>query len=936
MLSICIIAVLAFGMVGLADLPYVPSYADDNMPLFDGGDGTPQNPYVIGTTGQLFNMRQFPSASYILENDVVFTDKNFNSDPTDQPAAEDFYNEGNGWDSLFAPGEPFAGTFDGQGYSISGVLSKGTAGWNHRTVFGYSNGVIKNVTLENFTFTMDEGYGYDPGALVAFNLKAGEINNCQVTMDLGTKRQWLLSIFAAPLASVNEGLVTTCSASMNVEGRDAWGMGGLVNLNKGTIQDSHTSGSIQNNSKGVCGVGGIAKINQAVGKITNCTNDLDIANAGFEQYQYVGGIVSTNEGTVTSCYNDGDLFGFGYTGGIAGDNDGSIKCCGNLGSVKNLTAGKNNVDNFGYAGGIAGLNEKNIEESFNNGNVRAYENGFGVKTNAGGIAGQNDLMIKNAYNVGSVSVGDNSLNKRAGGIVGYNRGPILYCYNVGAVNSTTDLDYPDADHATVGAIFGDFATSYHEGFTINCLFLENFTWQRFYTDNDGCEPAAAMMDQYYYTLGVNRFDFDNVWTMEGDPDYPYPELRNAPHRGTNRFLVQFDHALAFDKEATVPYLMLAPGSSIPKPVEPSKAGYAFKGWFEDAAYTTPFNFSTAKMPYWHIKIYGKWEVFPYTVSFDTKGGTTVEQRTILCGEPIGEVQEPTKTGYDFGGWSDKTGSEYIPAMHRMPAYDFTLTAVWIPHTYTLDFYMNDGSDAMMESLPMSYGTSSRLPSNQFNRVGYAFLGWATSPTGAAVYKDKASVNNLTAINGATVNLYAKWGAPISSAVSNSYTSIKVSWTAAGEATSYKIYRATSSSGTYSLVYTAGATARSYVNSGLTTGKTYYYKVYSVAGGKTYAHSTYKYAKPMPGAPTVTLSKGYPTSMKVAWTGVSGGTKYQIYRATGATGTYSLVHTVTSTDRSWANTGLTAGKTYYYKVRAYHLEGTTKVYGEFSVAKYLKL
>jgi len=41
----------------------------------------------------------------------------------------------------------------------------------------------------------------------------------------------------------------------------------------------------------------------------------------------------------------------------------------------------------------------------------------------------------------------------------------------------------------------------------------------------------------------------------------------------------------------------------------------------------------------------------------------------------------------------------------------------------------------------------------------------------------------------------------------------------------------------------------------------------------------------------------------------------------------LIKTTTST--SYTNTKLTAGKTYYYKVRAYHLEGKTKVYGSFS-------
>jgi len=237
---------------------------------------------------------------------------------------------------------------------------------------------------------------------------------------------------------------------------------------------------------------------------------------------------------------------------------------------------------------------------------------------------------------------------------------------------------------------------------------------------------------------------------------------------------------------------------------------------------------------------------------------------------------------------------------------------------------------------MTYNVSKALTADAFKKTGYTFLGWAKTSTGSVAYKDKASVKNLTATNKATVNLYAKWGAPILSAKSNSYNSIKVSWAAAGSATSYKIYRATSATGTYALVHTSASTTRSWIDTGRTTGKNYYYKVHPVAGGTTYKFSTYKYAKAVPATPTATLSKYSSTSIKVSWTGVSGATRYQIYRATSATGTYTYQYTTSSTARSWVNTGLTAGKTYYYKVRAYHLEGPTKVYGSFSAVKYLKI
>lgn len=329
----------------------------------------------------------------------------------------------------------------------------------------------------------------------------------------------------------------------------------------------------------------------------------------------------------------------------------------------------------------------------------------------------------------------------------------------------------------------------------------------------------------------------------------------------------------------------------------------------------------------------------YSITYVLNGGINASGAPATYAYATGcTLLKPARTGYTFGGWYEDTAFAGAPVtmISATDKGDKVLYAKWIPNTYTIKFNDNGITTGSMASLPMTYNVAKNLTANAFKKTGYSFLGWAKTSTGPVAYKDKASVKNLTATNKATVNLYAKWGAPITSAASYNYNSIKVSWAYAGGATSYKIYRATSSTGTYSLVKTATSTSRYWIDTGRVTGKTYYYKVYPVAGGTTYKFSTYKYAKAIPSTPTATLSKSSSTSIKVSWTGIAGATKYQIYRATSSTGTYSLVYTASSTARYWVNTGRTPGKTYYYKVRAYHLEGMTNVYGGYSAVKYLKL
>jgi fibronectin type 3 domain-containing protein len=167
------------------------------------------------------------------------------------------------------------------------------------------------------------------------------------------------------------------------------------------------------------------------------------------------------------------------------------------------------------------------------------------------------------------------------------------------------------------------------------------------------------------------------------------------------------------------------------------------------------------------------------------------------------------------------------------------------------------------------------------------------------------------------------------AVSNSYNSVKVNWTAVSGATGYEIYRSTSSTGTFTKIATTSST--SYINSALNTGTTYYYKVRSYKTGTSTTYSSFSpviSAKPIPSTPiSVNAASSSYNSIKTSWAAVAGASGYEVYRATSSTGTYSLVGSTTST--SFTNVGLSTNSTYYYKVRAYRTVGSTKIYSNFS-------
>ena len=171
-------------------------------------------------------------------------------------------------------------------------------------------------------------------------------------------------------------------------------------------------------------------------------------------------------------------------------------------------------------------------------------------------------------------------------------------------------------------------------------------------------------------------------------------------------------------------------------------------------------------------------------------------------------------------------------------------------------------------------------------------------------------------------------------VSASYNAIKLTWAKPGTVDGYEVYRATKKTGNFTKIKTVGSgSTLVYTNSGLTSGKTYYYKVrtYRIAGStKVYGKfSSITAAKPVPSKPSnIVAKRRSSSSIRVEWSKVSGASGYEIYRKT--TGDFTRIKTVEGRSTlNYTNKSLTKGKTYTYKVRAYKVVSGKKVYGSFS-------
>ena len=144
----------------------------------------------------------------------------------------------------------------------------------------------------------------------------------------------------------------------------------------------------------------------------------------------------------------------------------------------------------------------------------------------------------------------------------------------------------------------------------------------------------------------------------------------------------------------------------------------FIGWYLD---DTKFDFNNIIHDDTVLKAKYKQEI-TWKVTFDSDGGSLVEDVTAIDGNMLNEPDEPTKENYIFKGWflDEKKYDFSIPVKS-----DLALKALWeeVPDSekiYTITFDSDGGSDVEPVKVKANeYPLSPAAP----QKVGYTFKGW---------------------------------------------------------------------------------------------------------------------------------------------------------------------------------------------------------------------
>lgn len=179
--------------------------------------------------------------------------------------------------------------------------------------------------------------------------------------------------------------------------------------------------------------------------------------------------------------------------------------------------------------------------------------------------------------------------------------------------------------------------------------------------------------------------------------------------------------------------------TLPIPIRP---GYTFNCWYENNNKVTDGTWYRTS----NVSLVAKWTANTYNISYDLNGGyLNTNKPSTYKTDSIVEIGNPSKTGYEFIGWSVNGSSQkYKDYVINNTYGDISLVANFEANTYSVTLDSN-GGECKDDLLTVTYNKSYVLPIP--TKVGYKFEGW---------YNGSAKVESGIWTRTSSLDLKAKW------------------------------------------------------------------------------------------------------------------------------------------------------------------------------------
>lgn len=193
--------------------------------------------------------------------------------------------------------------------------------------------------------------------------------------------------------------------------------------------------------------------------------------------------------------------------------------------------------------------------------------------------------------------------------------------------------------------------------------------------------------------------------------------------------------------------------------DPTRTGYTFGGWYNEAGCTTAINLTT--MPAGDVEIFAKWEANEYTITYNFNYPEQYIQQNPnaeLTREDahkytdIFKLYQPSIEGYTFGGWYYDLDFKQECLIDTMPAENVEVYAKWIANPFTLTFNLNYFG---AENKTKVYEAGENIVSipEGIERVGHTLEGWYIDVLCTTPFNFIMPTHDYTIYANWTVNAY---------------------------------------------------------------------------------------------------------------------------------------------------------------------------------------
>ena len=417
----------------------------------------------------------------------------------------------------------------------------------------------------------------------------------------------------------------------------------------------------------------------------------------------------------------------------------AVVCENYKGQVLNCAMIGGSVKGKGVAGGVVCYNRGTVENCYATGDVTSLSGGRVCY--AGGVVGYNytEGTVQSCYAAGRVES-----EKHAGGAVGGNYGTVQNCVALGQSVSAQGHAHRVVGENGGGTLSGNYAWS---GVQVNGQPVTDGL-----ADNENGEDILVHGGLIY---GKNAQIFawpgfdTTVWELRNDQTGKLPRIRGTnadPTLGlfTQSIMVTCDVELNGDAGVSgirykvndaandTEYSGVFTVNLLDKlEIEPTiRTGYAFAQW-SDGKTDNPYTMAVPGT----VSLTAQTQIETYTIDYELNGGALeagkTNPATYTLETAAFRLEEPTRTGYTFAGWTGSNGTtpQTDVGIAQGSTGNLYFEANWTANGYKILYTGVEGADVSTFPTKHVFGKDTAIPNP--TKTDYSFAGWKVNGSAAA-------------------------------------------------------------------------------------------------------------------------------------------------------------------------------------------------------------